>query len=159
VDRAWFGPPCLDQGNEGIVQSPSSRNHDLLVRLYDAARHSDWATILPMWDDNVVLHEMPGLPYGGTFEGIASAGEVMANLGAGLDMSTLVVEYILADEERAVAMIRVGLHGGLGEIRVSEHWKFRNGKAVEVRPFYWDPEAVTEAVASTKLRETTERGR
>ena len=140
-----------------MVQSAGSRNHDLLVRLYDAATKSDWATILPMWDNDVVLHEMPGLPYGGTFHGIAPAGEVMANLGAGLVMSTLVVEYILADEERAVAVVRVGLQGGLGEVRISEHWKFRNGKAVEVRPFYWDPEAVTKAIESAKLHQTAER--
>lgn len=133
-----------------MAESTANRHHALLVRLYDAARVSDWATILPMWDADVVLHEMDALPYGGTFEGIGPAGEVMANLVAGLDMSTLVVEYILADEEHAVAVVRIKLRGGFGEVRISEHWKFKNDKAVEARPFYWDPAAVAKAVEYAK---------
>lgn len=99
-----------------------------------------------MWDDNIVLHEMERLPYSGTFEGIGPAGEVLANLDAGLDMSTLHVDYILTYDEHVVAVVRVHLQGGLGEIRISEHWKFKDGKAIEVRPFYWDPAAVAKAV-------------
>jgi ketosteroid isomerase-like protein len=60
------------------------------------------------------------------------------------------VEYLLADEEHAVAHVHVRLSGGL-QARISEHWTIRDGRVVELRPFYWDPGAITAARGMTQM--------
>jgi ketosteroid isomerase-like protein len=71
----------------------------------------------------------------------------MSEVAAARTRDSLEVEYVLADAEHAVGHFRVKLSGG-PEARISEHWTIRDGKVVELRPFYWNPGTIVDAAAS-----------
>jgi ketosteroid isomerase-like protein len=123
------------------------QNQQLLASIYESARVGDWAALLARFDPGVVLHESTALPVGGTYRGIDAVGEVLGTLSMVLDGSSLEVEYVCADEHHAVASLRVRFADGRGETRLSEHITIRDGLAVEIRPFYWDTDAINAAIA------------
>ena len=121
-------------------------NRQLLDSMYGAARVDDWVTLLALFHPDVVLHESSALPVGGTYRGMEAVGPVLGRLGAILDGRSLEVEYVCADEHHAVASLRVRFADGSGETRLSEHVTIRDGMVVEIRPFFWDTNAVVDAL-------------
>lgn len=129
-------------------------NQQLLASIYDSARSGDWEVLLGLFDPGVVLYESEALPVGGTYRGIDEVGAVLARLSTVLDGGSLEVEYICADEHHAVASLRVRFADGSGETRISEHVTIRDGVAVELRPFYWDTDAVNAAIERADTSES-----
>jgi ketosteroid isomerase-like protein len=119
---------------------------ELVEGIYAAVKRQDWDSLLSAFDPDIVMFESEALPYAGTYRGLDEVSAALATVSQGMDLDSLEVEYVLADEEHAVGHIRVTLSGGL-EVRISEHWTIRDGKVVELRPFYWDPSTITAAAA------------
>ena len=96
--------------------------------------------------DSLVMHEPEGLPYGGTYrgkkgllEGIAAINAVwkrvsFANLSYSIGEDIAIVHFVMSAVSRAT--------GKELSMPVCEVWRFRNGRVVEVSPFYWDTHAV-----------------
>ena len=125
----------------------AARTRELVEGIYAAVKREDWDSVLSVFDPDVVMFESEALPYGGTYRGFDEVSAVLGTVGQGLDLGSLEVEYVLADAEHAVGHFRVKLSGGV-EARISEHWTIRDGKVVELRPFYWNPGTIVDAAAS-----------
>src|SRR5262245_41612082 len=88
--------------------------------------------------EEIVLHEPDPLPYGGTYRGHKEIMGFMAQAVEVMDPGRLEIDALIAEGDRVVSLIRLGLKSG-GEALLTEHWVFRDGQAVELRVFWFDP--------------------
>jgi hypothetical protein len=58
----------------------------------------------------------------------------------------MVVEDLVSEGDRVVAMLRIPLRDGSGEAVMAEYWRLRDGKAVELHVMWSDPTLVKAAV-------------
>jgi ketosteroid isomerase-like protein len=119
---------------------------DVLERLrafYQGLVVGDLAPADALFDfDNLVLHEPEGLPYGGTYhgrqgllDGIAAINSVWKRVR----FSDL--RYSVGDDLAIVHLTMTAISRATGKelsMPVCEVWRFRNGKVIDVAPFYWD---------------------
>jgi ketosteroid isomerase-like protein len=129
-----------------MSEATAARTLELVEGIYASVKREDWDGLLSVFDPDVVMFESEALPYAGTYRGLDEVSAALGAVSQGMDLGSLQVEYVLADEEHAVGHIRVKLSGGI-EVRISEHWTIRDGRVVELRPFYWDPSTITAASA------------
>jgi ketosteroid isomerase-like protein len=96
--------------------------------------------------DHLVMREPAGLPYGGEFhgrEGLQRA--IGAIAGAWKRIRFTDLRYAMGDD---MAVVNFTMHGisrtteGVLAMPVCEVWTFRDGRAVEVSPYYWDTHEV-----------------
>jgi uncharacterized protein len=102
------------------------------------------------FDDDVTAYDAEGLPYGGTYHGKAgfraltdkmfAAWEAVSwnllELSAGGD--SVVVHLVLTFTPRG---------GKPFDHRILELWRFREGRAIEIRPFYYDTKLIADTLA------------
>ena len=123
----------------------STDNKRIVQDAYDGMRGGDVQAFLGALDDEIVVHEPDCLPYGGVTRGLREFLAVLPKAGAVLDASKLEVEELVADGDSVVAIIRIGVRGGPDDVRLAEHWRLCDGKAVELRVFWFDPSLVPAA--------------
>lgn len=99
-----------------------------------------------------VAYEATSLPYAGKFEGMAGLFRLLQQLvDTWSKMDATEFDYV-ASEESVVASFRLRATsrstGKAIDQRICEYWKFRDGKAVHLQPFYFDAHLVWEACRS-----------
>jgi ketosteroid isomerase-like protein len=120
----------------------AAENKEIVRAAYEGMATGNPKAFFGALDPEIVIIEPDPLPYGGTYKGQAEVMEFMKGAAQVIDAgSKFEVETLTADEDRVVATLRVGLHSG-GESLLSEHWTMRDGKAIELRVFCFDPTAV-----------------
>jgi ketosteroid isomerase-like protein len=101
--------------------------------------------------EDCVLHEAEGLPYGGVYRGRALMKETLRGVTGRFDEFRYEVRNYLAGGDEVV--VHLQLEGVGRESRkpfsmpVMELWRFRDGKAIELRPFLYDVAAMSAALA------------
>jgi len=96
--------------------------------------------------DNLVMYEPESLPYGGAYRGKKGLLEGIAAIAAvwkRISFSDL--RYSLGEDLAIVNFTMHAISRATGKelaMPVCEVWKFRDGRVVEVAPFYWDTNAV-----------------
>jgi ketosteroid isomerase-like protein len=122
------------------MNSPDHRQ--LVLNAYAAISSGDLDAFYSCFHEDVVLHEAESLPYGGCYRGLAELKHGVAKVfDAWADFRFHVEEVAAAGD-----MAFVYLHGcGTGKktgktfaFPFVEVWRFRQGKVIELRPFYWD---------------------
>lgn len=100
--------------------------------------------------EDCVLHETRALPYGGVYCGRALMKETLAGVMAGFDEFDCEIRNYLAGGDEVVVHLNIS---GVGRqsrkpfsVPLMELWRFRGGKAVELRPFLYDAAAIAEAL-------------
>lgn len=73
---------------------------------------------------------------------------VLPQVGAALDFTRFRYESITAEDDRVIAMIEVGVAGTDALIKISEHWKIKDGKAVSLWVAYYEPGALLEQIGA-----------
>jgi ketosteroid isomerase-like protein len=116
-----------------------SSSRDIVAGAYDALAAGNVKGFIGVLDPAIEVHEPPCLPYGGSFSGIQEVLGMFGKAGPYLDSSQMVVEQLVADGDRVVAVLKMPLRDGSGAALMSEHWLLRDGKAVELRVFWEDP--------------------
>ena len=119
----------------------AAENKETIRKAYEGMAGGDPKAFLGALDPEIEIHEPDPLPYGGSYKGQAEVIEFMKKAAGVMDVSRFEVEHLLAEDDRVVAVLKVGLHAG-GEAHLSEHWLMRDGKAVELRVFCFDPTKV-----------------
>ena len=110
-------------------------NVDTTRIIYAAINAADPDTVFAYFDDDIVVHEPPGLSYGGTYKGKTNFGGLLAALNEHWDGLQLVADDILDADPcviirgRIIATIRSS--GRAVEQPYLELLRFANGKAVE----------------------------
>lgn len=101
-------------------------------------------------DPDVTLHQAPGLPYSGTWRGRKGIEDFMAVMGDAwqsvefLDQRCFVEgrDVVVTNHVRFVAR-RTGREL---DTRIVQEMTVRDGRIHEIRPYYWDPAAVSAAL-------------
>jgi ketosteroid isomerase-like protein len=110
-------------------------NLEITRTIYDAINAADLDTVLAHFSDDIVVHEPPGLSYGGTYSGKAGFSGLLGALGEHWDGLQLVADDMLDADPcviirgRIVATIRSS--GRAVEQPYLELLRFEDGKAVE----------------------------
>ena len=123
---------------------------DTLERLrafYQGLLVGDLAPADALFDfDSLVMYEPEGLPYGGEYRGKKGLLDGISAINAvwkRIRFSEL--RYSVGDDIAIVHFTMSAISRTTGKelsMPVCEVWRFRNGRAIEVAPFYWDTHAV-----------------
>ena len=124
--------------------SDSDASRAIVAGAYNAMVAGDFKAFLGVLDPEIVVSEPACLPYGGTFTGIKEVLGMLGQAGPYLDSGKTQVDYVIADGDRAVALLRIPLRDGSGEATIAEHWLLRDGKAVELSVYWSDPSVVAQ---------------
>ena len=100
--------------------------------------------------EDCVLHETDMLPYGGIYRGRDLMKETLAGVMAGFDLFECKIHNYLAGDDEVVVHLTIS---GVGRksrrpfsVALMELWRIRDGKAIELRPFLYNPAAIVEAL-------------
>ena len=117
----------------------SAEEHKQIVRsAYEEMAGGNPQPFLGSMHPEVELHEPAPLPYGGTYRGHDEVIGFMRQAAEVMEPGKLEIDELIAEGDRVVSLIRLGLKDGR-EVLVTEHWLFEDGKAVELRVFWFDP--------------------
>lgn len=91
--------------------------------------------------DDCVLHEAPSLPYGGDWIGPQGFFDLMNIIKATWDGFTFTFGTVLTNNVDLISYrgrISGGTPHGRFDMPVVEYWTFRDGKAIDILPVYFD---------------------
>lgn len=121
-------------------------NIDIVRSIYEAGMKGDINGTLPFLDPDVVIHEAASLPYGGEYHGLEGFSRLLAAVFSSFKTFQVDVKELLDAGPAIIAIIelRVTLKESdrIVEMPVAEVWRLRDGKVVDLRPFYWDTAAL-----------------
>jgi len=111
----------------------------VVTEMYGAALKGDLAGFFAHIDPEVVTHEPPFLPYGGSYSGLDSLMELLGEqVIRHLDITQPKIDRIVVDGDRAFTVIRLRCQATEEETLLAEEAVVREGKVVELRVFYFD---------------------
>ncbi|MGC0422044.1 nuclear transport factor 2 family protein [Embleya sp. AB8] len=113
---------------------------------------ASFGLLAPFFAPDVVLHQAEALPYGGIWrghEGMEGFFLAMSRVWESFDMAE---QEFLATGETAVVLTQVRARarstGRELAFPILQTVKIKDGQIAEVRPFYWDTEAIAGACAA-----------
>lgn len=122
------------------------RNLAVAAALYVATGSGDWAAAERMLSDDLVITEADTLPFGGTYRGRGALRELYDKVIPMLGNAEIAVKGITAGGEYVVYVLELVPPGGT-PIPLVELFRFdADGKVVEIRPYYFNSDAVKAAV-------------
>ncbi|MBO8184028.1 nuclear transport factor 2 family protein [Streptomyces spirodelae] len=107
--------------------------------------------LAPFFAPDVELHQAAALPYGGTWRGHRGMEQFFLTMGGVWESFDMVEQEFLATGETAVVLTQVRARARatgreLG-FPILQTITIKDGLIREVRPFYWDTQAIAEACA------------
>lgn len=109
-------------------------------------------------DPEVVVHQAPSLPYGGTWRGHHGMKEHFAAMIQAWESFDILEQEYLAHGDTIVVhsqiRARARATGRDLDFPIVQLITFRNGRIIEVRPFYWDTASVADACAHWQPSDT-----
>jgi ketosteroid isomerase-like protein len=119
-----------------------------IERLLAALRSGDAAQIEALCHPDMVVEDPESLPYGGVYRGFAGMCEVSAKLFAAVADWKVETERVIGGGEDFVLVQRMtGRARSSGrpvDMSILEHYRFRDGLLVSIRPYYWDTMAMND---------------
>lgn len=137
----------------------AERNRQAVRAIHAAITGDDPASAFEImqevFDPDVVAYEPDSLPYGGVYRGLNDLlGMLGTAMGVHFDTPRIKLEDIVAEGDNVVTRWRYPFRMSANEpyvdVEVSEWMTFRDGKIIEVRPFYWDTAQLLKPRADTK---------
>lgn len=108
----------------------------LMQRLYGSAINGDFDDVLACLSPQVVVNEPPFLPYGRTYHGVEGFGELIANVTQVLDVSKMIIDRYVAQDDRVIGIIRMPDLGTGEHIVLAEESLIRDDKVVEIYVYF-----------------------
>jgi ketosteroid isomerase-like protein len=99
------------------------------------------------------IEDPAGLPYGGVYEGFEGMLEVAGKLFAAIADCRIETELVIGDPAGDEFVLKQRLTGRVArtgrpvETSILEHYSFRDGLLVAIRPYYWDTKALAELLS------------
>ncbi|MDL5206534.1 nuclear transport factor 2 family protein [Streptomyces sp. ALI-76-A] len=109
--------------------------------------------LAPFFASNVELHQADALPYGGTWRGHKGMTQFFLTMGQVWETFDMVEQEFLSTGETAVVLTQVRARaratGRELSFPILQTIKVKDGQIAEVRPFYWDTQAIADACAGS----------
>ncbi|WP_326689221.1 MULTISPECIES: nuclear transport factor 2 family protein [unclassified Streptomyces] len=109
--------------------------------------------LAPFFAPNVELHQADALPFGGTWRGHDGMARFFLVMGQVWETFDMVEQEFLATGETAVVLTQVRARaratGRELSFPILQTVTVKNGRITEVRPFYWDTQAIADACAQS----------
>lgn len=122
----------------------AAENKQIVQGAYEAMAGGDARGFLGVLAPEIEIHEPPCLPYGGVHRGQGEVIGFMQQAGAFIAPGKLAVDALVAEGDTVVASLTLGLKDG-SDAAVTEIWRLVDGKAVELKVFWFDPTVVPAA--------------
>ena len=125
-----------------IDPGTTAETRRVVETLYKCGNTGDMADVLALVDENVVLHEPPFLPYGGTYKGIDGFIKAFSAVVDGyIELPKLRVQRLIVESECAFDVLQVPAVKG-GEVVFAEEFTVRNSKIVEITLYFHESASV-----------------
>ena len=123
----------------------TEQNRRLMQAIYDAVSAGDLAGVFNRLADDVVIREPEFLPYGGVYRGKEHFGDVVGKIAKTYDMTRIRADYIVADGERVIGVLRMPDLATGEDVLVAEESVIRDGKVVQMTVFVHDAQSLISA--------------
>jgi uncharacterized protein len=143
------------------MAAPQSETAQVLERFYAAEAayveaggpgRADFNEIAACLDPEVTLQQAPGLPYAGTWRGHEGIEKFLAVMGDTWQSMEFLDQHCFVDDCNVVVANRVRFvartTGRELDTRIVQEMTVHNGRIREIRPYYWDPAAITEVLGN-----------
>lgn len=118
------------------------QNRATTQKIYAAMFSGDMETVKGFAADDIMIHEAEGLPYGGLYRGPSGIDRLSRLIYETWDDMDFKLVEITAGGEYTVALMHFSAKGKKTgksfSFPIAEAWRFKDGKAIEWRPFYFD---------------------
>ncbi|WP_328943316.1 nuclear transport factor 2 family protein [Streptomyces sp. NBC_00250] len=112
---------------------------------------ASFGLLAPFFAPDVELHQADALPYGGTWRGHEGMAQFFLAMGQAWETFDMVEQEFLATGETAVVLTQVRARaratGRELSFPILQTITVKDGQITEVRPFYWDTQAIAAACA------------
>jgi len=130
------------------VATQEDTNLALVKKAYDMLGKNDIPGFFALFAADAELHEAPSLPYGGVYRGLAAVqrGSKLV-FNAWKDFTYEVLQYTAGGDLVIVHVMICGVGKNTGKsfsMPIAELWRVKDGKVVELRPFYYDTHRAVE---------------
>ncbi|HEX4182473.1 MAG TPA: hypothetical protein VHY34_04380 [Caulobacteraceae bacterium] len=123
------------------AKSQTEGSREIVNAYYQAGKESRLTDFAPLVADDFTTTAPNYLPWGGThLGGSFFRDQVLPNLPDVLDFSRFSYDVLLAEGEKVVALIDVGVAGTGDVVKISEHWTVRDGQARSIWVAYFEPQ-------------------
>jgi hypothetical protein len=119
--------------------SATNQNKAIVKAFYEGGRRGEITSFAGLLDASFQVSAPGYLPWGGVSNKSRYLEIVLPQVGKALDFSRL--EYLTetAEADRVIVLIDVGIHGTEATVRISEHWRLRDAKAISLWVAYYEP--------------------
>lgn len=137
----------------------TTSNADIVEQVFKLLGTGDLAGAATYFDPDICIYEPTGLPYGGKYVGHAGFYDLFRRLSDSFDELSIPPSAILDAGPAVIAMTT--LHGiakatGIAvHMPLNEVFVVREGRIIEIRPFYWDTAAVAQALNKDSVANAT----
>jgi ketosteroid isomerase-like protein len=134
-----------------MTREIEERNTKYVEALFAATGSGDWAAAEAMLSSDFFVTEAGTLPFAGVYRGPKALQELFEIVMSAAGVVGLDLHQITAGGDRVVALLDLLLEG-TPPVRVplAETFRFRDGKVCEIKPYYFDPRPLSDAVAARK---------
>jgi len=127
----------------------AKRPVDVVKAMYAAASAGDMAGVTGSYAPDIVIEEAASLPFGGVYRGLEGFSAFLQAFTGCWEHFTNADLQILDAGETVVGMSRLQARSKSGvevDVPLAEFFRVRDGKIVELRPFYFDGDAIIQAI-------------
>jgi uncharacterized protein len=131
------------------MSQQEEQNLAAIKKIYEAMFVGNMEAMKPFLDPDITVFEAESLPYGGVYRGISGVERLSRIIFETWDDMDFKLEGFTVGGDRAVALLHFSAKGKKTgkyfSFPIAEAWRFRDGKAIEWRPFYYDPKRASDA--------------
>jgi ketosteroid isomerase-like protein len=153
-----YSPDVVGRESDDVVALQVHMNNlttadSRVRRLIAALQSGDAAQVEALCHPDMVVEDPESLSYGGTYRGFAGMCEVSAKLFAAVLSwqceTTRIIGNAGGDDCVLVQRMtgRSANNGRAIDMSILEHYTFRDGLLISIRPYYWDTKAMIDLLS------------
>ena len=127
------------------------RNREIIRALYRATGRGNWVAAEPYISADLVIRQASGLPFAGEYHGLEGLKSLFATVVATMGIRGVEFEQLTAGGDWVVSLMQLVLEGTPPvKVRLAESFRLRDGKVIEIIPYYFDPAPVVRAAEARR---------
>lgn len=124
------------------MATEQERNLEIIKSAYAAGLAGDFDTFFKDLSEDCIFYEADSLPYGGEYRGVEAIKRgTQLMFGAWDNFNFEITDYCAGGDLVTVSVRISGVGRKTGKsfsMPIIEAWRLKDGKIIEIRPFYYD---------------------